>query len=201
VILMNDTVILFEDESFRLLLPLVYTRPAFELRCGIFTLRERVAAVTGEEPRAICRPHLANVYGAGRWPLSLLSRSTPITLINGRALDLDWLPELLAGPVNTMLVADAGRGPRTTLLGARLTPALASAILLYLINQESGLALNELRRFTKVRELSTRMLAFPWDIINENGSQIIHDLELHQRQYSWPTAAQHALNIPWRGAE
>ena len=119
---MNDTLILFEDEGFRTLLPLVYARPTFELRCGMFTLRERVAALIGEEARAICRPHLATIYGAGRWPLSLLSRSVPITLINGRALDLDWLPDLLASPVDTIFVADAGRGPgpRPTLLGARL---------------------------------------------------------------------------------
>ena len=56
---MTDTVILFEDEGYRLFLPLVYSRPVFELRCGVFTLRERVAALLGQPPAAICRPHLA----------------------------------------------------------------------------------------------------------------------------------------------
>ena len=50
---MNDTLILFEDEGFRTLLPLVYARPTFELRCGMFTLRERVAALTGEDAQSL----------------------------------------------------------------------------------------------------------------------------------------------------
>jgi UDP-N-acetylglucosamine diphosphorylase / glucose-1-phosphate thymidylyltransferase / UDP-N-acetylgalactosamine diphosphorylase / glucosamine-1-phosphate N-acetyltransferase / galactosamine-1-phosphate N-acetyltransferase len=195
---LNDTIILFEDEGYRLFLPLVHSRPTFELRCGIFTLRERAALVAGDMPRAICRPHLATVYGAGRWPLGLLSRSAPITLINGRALDLDWLPDLMAGPVNQIVIADPGRGPapRPALLGARLSPSLASAVLLYLLNQESGLALQELRRFTTVREVEARMLVFPWDLIVENGAQISRDLPIHLRSSGWPSAAERPPDVP-----
>src|SRR5213592_4805676 len=90
--IMSETVILFEDEGSRPLLPLVHTRPVFDLRCGIFTLRERLAAWLGYAPAAICRAHLAMFYGGGRWPLGLLGTSEPLTFINGRALDLDWLP-------------------------------------------------------------------------------------------------------------
>src|SRR4051794_5202843 len=83
---MNETVILFEDEGYRPFLPLVYTRPVFDLRCGIFTPRERLAAQLGHAPAAICRPHLAAFYAGGRWPLELLSTSAPLTFVNGRAL-------------------------------------------------------------------------------------------------------------------
>src|SRR5262245_52409321 len=156
----TDTIILFEDEGYRPFLPLVHSRPLFELRCGLYTLRERVAALLEIAPTSICRPHLANVYGAGRWPLGLLSRSAPVTLVNGRALDTGWLPELLNGPVDTILLADPGRGsgPRPALLGARLSPSLASAVLLYLLNQEVGLVISELRRFARIREVDARML-------------------------------------------
>src|SRR5690242_5253311 len=99
---MTDTVILFEDESYRAFLPLVYSRPVFELRCGLFTGRERVAALLGRPPAGLCRGHLAGVHGAGRWPLGLLSESAPITFVNGRALDLPWLPKLLDEPLNTV---------------------------------------------------------------------------------------------------
>ena len=97
-ILCHETVILFEDEGYRPFLPLVILRPVFDLRCGIFTLRERLAALLGRAPAAICRAHLASVYGGGRWPLGLLSASQPLTFVNGRALDLDWLPGLLDAP-------------------------------------------------------------------------------------------------------
>lgn len=189
---MNDTVILFEDEGYRTFLPLVYSRPLFELRCGVFTLRERAAALIGRAPAALCRGHLASVYGAGRWPLALLGESAPITLVNGRALDLTWLPRLLAEPVNTVYVADAGPGVLAgdLLLGARLSPALASAVLLYLMDQQSELALAELRRFARVVEVDARLLTFPWDLINVNGEQIARDLRLIATHGEWATAAE-----------
>ncbi len=172
---MSDTVILFEDEGYRPFLPLVHTRPVFDLRCGIFTLRERLAALLGHAPAAICRSHLATVYGGGRWPLGLLSASQPLTFVNGRALDLDWLPGLLDAPDNTVLMADTGSGllGGPVLLGARLSPRLASAV-----------------RFTRVVEVDARLLEFPWDIITANGEQIVRDLPLLIRQVGWPTAAE-----------
>src|SRR6266545_3711530 len=189
---MSDTVILFEDEGYRPFLPLVHTRPVFDLRCGIFTLRERLAALLGHAPAAICRSHLATVYGGGRWPLGLLSASQPLTFVNGRALDLDWLPGLLDAPDNTVLMADTGSGllGGPVLLGARLSPRLASAVLLDMLEQRSATVLAELRRFTRVVEVDARLLEFPWDIITANGEQIVRDLPLLIRQVGWPTAAE-----------
>jgi UDP-N-acetylglucosamine diphosphorylase/glucosamine-1-phosphate N-acetyltransferase len=189
---MTETVILFEDEGYRPFLPLVHTRPVFDLRCGIFTLRERIAALLGRAPSAICRPHLAAVYGGGRWPLGLLSASEPLTFVNGRALDLDWLPGLLTAPTDTLLVADAGRGllGGPMLLGARLSPRLASAVLLDMLEQRTTAALAELRRFAQIVEVDARLLAFPWDIITANGEQIVRDLPLLLQQAGWPTAAE-----------
>ena len=109
---MKETIILFEDEGYSQFLPLVYTRPVYELRCGVFTLRERVAALLGTPPAAICRPHLASVYGAGRWPLGLLADTAPLIFVNGRACDLAWLPDLLAAPLNTVFVTPSASGRR-----------------------------------------------------------------------------------------
>jgi UDP-N-acetylglucosamine diphosphorylase/glucosamine-1-phosphate N-acetyltransferase len=189
---MSDTIILFEDEGYRTFLPLVYSRPVFELRCGVFTAHERVAALLDRRPSALSRPHMASVYGAGRWPLGLLSESAPVTFVNGRALDMDWLPRLLDEPINTVYIADAGPGllRGAVLLGARLSPALASAVLFYLMEQQSDLALTELRRFARVVEVETTLLAFPWDIITANGEQIIRDLPLIIARTGWPSAAE-----------
>lgn len=195
---MAENIILFEDEGYRPFIPLVYSRPVFELRCGIYTLRERITAQMGQQPAAICRPHLAGVYGAGRWPLGLLSRSEPLIFVNGRALDVDWLPRLAAAPVDTVFIADPGKavigGP--VLLGARLSPSLASAVLLYLINQEIGLALAELRRFAQIEEVDARLLAFPWDLLVENGAQIGRDLPLLIERTGWPSAAERPPDLP-----
>ncbi len=194
--------ILFEDELWRNFTPLVYTRPLFDLRCGGFTLRERVAAwhathrhdtflvrefgnttqpmsipiagnTRGELTIAgLCRSHLMGYYGPVGGMLNLLSDSTPLTLINGRALDLDWLADLLAAPLNTVYVADG------TLLGARLSPAVASAVLYYLGAQATAEAIAELQRFARVQEVNAVLLQYPWDLITQTGEQLIQDLSL-----------------------
>ncbi len=189
---MHDTLVLFEDEGCRTFLPLAHTRLTCDLRCGIFTLRERVHAVTGIKPAAICRMHLARVYGAGRWPLSLLSHSVPVTFINARALDVGWLPGLLDAPPGTVYVADPGSaligGP--VLLGARLSPSLASAVLPYLLDQQGGAALSELRRFGRVVAVDARLLVFPWDLIALNGEQVVRDTPVLVAQEGWASAAE-----------
>jgi len=185
-------IVLFEDEGCQAFLPLVYTRPVYELRCGIYTARERAAALLGRAPGGLCRPHLAEVYGLGRWPLGLLGESAPLTLINGRALDLGWLPGLLQAPVNTVYVAEGGPTVPggAALLGARLSPTLASAVLFDLLHQQSEAALAELRRFARVVEVRAELLRFPWDLIAQNGAQIARDLALLARAEGWATAAE-----------
>lgn len=190
---MNDTIILFEDEGYRTFLPLGHVRPVYEMRCGVYTLRERVAALTGRSPAAICRSHLAVVYGAGRWPLGLLRESAPLTFVNGRALDVSWLPQLLAEPADTIYVCDGGPGVLngTVLLGARLSPALTSAVLLYLLRQESEAALADLRRFARVVEIDTQLLTFLWDLITANGEQIVRDTPFWVASTGCPSAQEH----------
>ncbi|MDW8148855.1 MAG: GlmU family protein [Roseiflexaceae bacterium] len=194
----NETIILFEDEGCRTFLPLTHTRPMCDLRCGIFTLRERVQALTGKPPAVICRPHLARAYGVGRWPLALLSRSVPLTFVNARALDICWLPDLCDEPPGTVYITDAGHallgGP--VLLGARLTPWLASAVLPYLLDQRAEAALAELRRFGRLVEVDTRLLTFPWDLIVLNGEQIVRDVPLLVEQDGWFSVADRPLDHP-----
>jgi UDP-N-acetylglucosamine diphosphorylase/glucosamine-1-phosphate N-acetyltransferase len=195
---MNDTTILFEDEGFRSFLPLVHSRPVFELRCGIYTARERAEAILGRSVGGLCRTHLANVYGAGRWSLGLITESAPVLLINGRALDMPWLDALQQEPINTIYVADAGPGilQGQVLLGARISPALASAILYYLMNQQGDLALAELRRFARVVECDARLLNFPWDLITSNGEQIARDVPIYCAQTGVVSVAERPLQDP-----
>lgn len=190
-------IILFEDEGYRPFLPLVYTRPVYELRCGMWTLRERIALLQGEAPAGLCRSHLATVHGSGRWPLSLLSGSTPLTLVNGRALAIDWLEQLEGEPVNTVYVSDSGPDMLggNVLLGARISSALGSAVFGDLLRQDATSALDELRRFCRVVEVTTQLLTFPWDIVTKNGVQIEHDAALLERK-GWRSAAAQPPTSP-----
>lgn len=170
------TLLLFEDHYWRNFAPIVQTRPLYELRCGGFTLRERltqVAALHGESIIAgLCRPHLMGAYGPRGGMAPLLGRGGPLVLVNARALHLDWLPKLLGEPVGTTYVADG------FLLGARISPSLASAIIYYLSQQQASDALEELLRFSRYVEIKTTLLAFPWDLIATTGEQLVLDMPL-----------------------
>jgi UDP-N-acetylglucosamine diphosphorylase/glucosamine-1-phosphate N-acetyltransferase len=191
---MAEMVVLFEDTGYTRLSPLTLSRPAFEIRCGVWTLRERIVALTGVAPGAICRPHLAAVYGTGRWPLRLLSNGAPVILVNGRALDLGWLTTLREETTDTVYVANEQGQPM--LLGARLSPALMSSVLRDLLEQRAADALLELQRFVRVVEVETKLLAFPWDLIVCNPEQLTRDIELLGATQRWPSLAEQPRDVP-----
>ena len=80
----------FEDSRHSQLIPLVYTRPVFELRCGLFTTLERTIK---HYPHAtislFCRNYLSDVL---KEKLTLISVNTLHTtddtclFLNGRAI-------------------------------------------------------------------------------------------------------------------
>lgn len=51
--------IIFEDHTVAALRPLSWSVPVYELRCGLFNLRERLAILTGQEPELLPRDFLA----------------------------------------------------------------------------------------------------------------------------------------------
>ncbi|NTV66063.1 MAG: hypothetical protein HGA65_21355, partial [Oscillochloris sp.] len=169
------TLIAFEDEAWRNLAAIAQARPLFELRCGGYTVRERAAAIAGSEALGLARAHLMAHFGPPGG-LTAMYTGEPVVVVNGRTLDLAWLPRLLAEPLNTLYLADGD------LLGARLTPALASAVLYYLRDQQAIDAREELIRFARVVELSGADLPvralYPWDLIAQSGEQIVRDLPL-----------------------
>lgn len=203
--------LIFEDEGWRNLVPLTHIRPTFEIRCGAFTLRERIAATlhaasSTETPtplatmpglpdtvpdvvHGLCRPYLMGCYGPPDGIMALLRESEPLFLINGRALALDWLPELLASPTGTVFEASG------TLLAAHLSPALASVALYYLREQEATAALQELQRFTQVRSVEAAFYTYPWDLISLAGEQVVSDARLLASRLPAYAAPDSAITI------
>ncbi|NTU80425.1 MAG: hypothetical protein HGA45_13780, partial [Chloroflexales bacterium] len=180
------TLVVFEDELWEHFATLAQARPVFELRAGAFTARERVsatAALAGAgqgEALALGRSHLMGYYGPKEGMAAFLRVGAPIVLVNGRALDLAWLPALLAEPLDTVYLAGG------TLLGARISPALASAVLFYLRDQQTADARDELLRFARARDLGPDepplLLRYPWDLISQAGEQIVRDLPLLEQR-------------------
>ncbi|NWF80456.1 MAG: hypothetical protein HXY37_10480 [Chloroflexi bacterium] len=185
-------IIVFEDELWYNFAALTQARPAFELRCGAFTTRERAGATAGASGPAdgialgLARPHLMSYFGPQEGMAAFLRVGVPIVLVNGRALDLGWLPALLAEPLNTVYLAG------DTLLGARISPALASAVLYFLRAQATADARDELLRFAHAREIGPNepplLVRYPWDLIAHCGAQLVRDLPLLQARLPLYTA-------------
>lgn len=176
------TLVVFEDELWRHFATLTQARPLFELRCGAFSTRERVTALATAagaghgEALGLARAPLMGHFGPGEGMAAFLQVGAPIVLVNARALDLAWLPRLLVEPLNTVYLAGG------TLLGARISPALASAVLYYLHAQAADEARDELLRFARAQDLGPDqpplLLRYPWDLIVQTGEQLVRDLPL-----------------------
>lgn len=175
------TLVVFEDELWRHFSAITQARPVFELRAGAMTARERAAAVAsaaGEphEALGLARPHLMGYYGPPEGMAAFLRVGAPLVLVNGRALDLSWLPALMAEPLNTVYLAG------DALLGAHISPALASAVLYFLREQATADARDELLRFARAKEIGPDepplLLRYPWDLITTAGEQLLRDAAL-----------------------
>lgn len=128
---MNSRPILFEDHSLARLRPLCWSIPQYEVRCGMFNLRERIGLLrAGQGGRLLSRPVLQGLNRDPQWGNGLAGGSGgaqgPDLWLAGR-LGARWdilegLLDLPAG-VPDFLWRD-GQG----LLAARLSPARSRAL-------------------------------------------------------------------------
>ena len=168
---------LFEDRSSSQFTPLSLLRPVFELRCGHFSVRERVlAALHPAEWGACLRPWLQETY----------TLKHPAARVN----DEDWLR---AGP--TLFVSGRWLGDPRTLLAAdeqhvgvvgdeiawlRVDPDEAAAI-------DPADASDGLARIAATRRPTPAggiLLQYPWDLIHHNAEQLTRDYHLRSRGQS-----------------
>jgi len=166
----------FEDSQHSQLIPLVYTRPVFELRCGLFTTLERTikhyphAAIT-----LFCRNYLSDVLQERlTHRVNTLHTSEDTCLfLNGRAIIS--LPVSLEGP-EEIGVQD------NTLVYARLKGNNAKKI-----SHEKFLTqdvIEMLKNTVQVIDIHVPIVNYFWDIIKHNKSQIEKDFMLFVKEGS-----------------
>ena len=168
---MIDRICLFEDPHFRRLLPLVYTRPVYDLRCGMLTLREKVQK---HYPKTTIELH------ARPYLVDLLREQNPGTSVN-RAEGQGCLF------LNGRLVASEELSRQIPLDGP---DALYTSGEILVAARLGGRTLDALRgklpEFPEISafpglpktELSPKMVSYPWDLVNFNGAEIVSDFRL-----------------------
>ena len=171
-------VILFEDAGVNNLQPLTLTRPAFDLRCGAVSLRERLERVLPAPVHAaLMRPELADLCRMHHPHLKVnapigeekrMSRES-VLLVNAR-----WL-----APAEKMAAPDTGE---IGLVGDQVAYAMVPALEardLSLSNLDWRLA--EWRQTLPNRGVGGHMIDHPWDLVEQNGTALADD-HLHWRK-------------------
>jgi UDP-N-acetylglucosamine diphosphorylase / glucose-1-phosphate thymidylyltransferase / UDP-N-acetylgalactosamine diphosphorylase / glucosamine-1-phosphate N-acetyltransferase / galactosamine-1-phosphate N-acetyltransferase len=166
---MKIQVCLFEDEKFQNLLPLVYLRPVYDLRCGILTLKRKFEKHFGKLSILHCRQLLNEVVTENN-PNYMINTfdSEEILFVNGRLLSNQTIAKEIKSLGKDTLITCNG-----DIVAARLSKERRSNLFV----DESGLF-----SFSKLnipaKEVEATLINYPWELVNNNGSEIRNDYSL-----------------------
>ncbi|MCD6318874.1 hypothetical protein J7M02_07400 [Candidatus Aerophobetes bacterium] len=166
---------IFEDDKYKLLYPLSLTRPVFDLKCGYFTLRERISGNFSEDICYLLRDYLVP-FAQKKLPKAVFNdpdflKSDDILFINGR-----WLlgkGELcLEGEEEVGVYNDTILYVRTKkeTIQSHFSSQFKFKTLLFSLNQiEQKLPHKEFNNVT--------LITYPWDLVNNNSKILCEDFE------------------------
>ncbi|MEE9466321.1 MAG: GlmU family protein [Candidatus Neomarinimicrobiota bacterium] len=155
-----------EDAGFRNFLPLTWTRPVYDLKCGMTSLLDKIERAYGLTASGLgCRDYLAQLV-AEQHPQSAVNRvaGDSALIVNGRVL---WNGELaalipLAGPDRLYKCGE-------TVVAARLSGGNLKGMD-WRTPIRSG-SFPEL----ETEEVSAQVFDWPWDLVHHNAEAITND--------------------------
>ncbi|HUT33530.1 MAG TPA: putative sugar nucleotidyl transferase [Planctomycetota bacterium] len=161
-------VCVFEDDRWADLLPLVYCRPAYELRCGISSLLDKTArAYPGQKLALLCRDYLADTLRERTTlPVNNLPADQDVLFLNGRLLLGDAIP--LDGPEELGMCDGSLAYAR---LRAKTAAAIASK---HFLGATLAKALPHTMRHVDVK---ATLLRYYWEIIHHNEEELRRDFK------------------------
>ncbi len=167
---MADTICIFEDPMYTRLLPLVYTRPVYDLRCGIFTLREKIErAYPKAKVALLCRPYLADVVKqqSPRVQVNEVHGGNCL-LINGRVLADNQLAKRIPLKGNDAVFLSGN-----TVVAVRMNAGKSHPI------RHDLSAVFDVEHFSDLEKIrvDVAMIEYSWHLVNNNAKQIIADFQ------------------------
>jgi len=154
-----ENIILFDDDYWRSLLPLTYTKPIAELRIGILTIAEKWEHRLGGEVSYISQDHLAE-----KFPIKISDNNL---VVNARLLPNDNITDLIEQlDINEALLLDE------ILVAARLDKEQFDNLI-------EGKNLNELKGIDMAKHIKyLHFIQRPYDIFLHNGKEIAKDYKI-----------------------
>ena len=167
---MSKTICIFEDEKFADLIPLVYFRPVYELKCGIFTLREKIERFFKSATVSLhCRGYLEATLKQ-QFPRKMVNKVADDTclFLNGRVVMDDNLNSELQKTTGEVIFKNGD-----TVIGFRLSGENLSSFSKLL---NSPVKYSHLPHLKEI-EVEARIINFPWDLITLNKVELPSDIE------------------------
>ena len=168
---MAPQICIFEDDHFTQFLPLVHFRPVYALRCGIFSLKEKILRAYPSANITIqCRKSLALCIKF-RKPQFAVNEipATECLFINGRVL----ADQNLAKKISLMAKQDIVYVFHDQVIAARVSGTNLERVRKNLLSPFSLSTFDGLPRI----EIDIETVSYPWDLIQKNGTQIVKDFE------------------------
>lgn len=165
---MAAQICLFEDEDYARLLPLVYFRPVFNLRCGMLSLKEKVQHAYPDASVTLhCRPYLAD-YMRLRNPSMAVNHiaADNVLFINGRCIVDGRTADTIPVDGGDAVYLDGG-----TVVAARVSGKKLAA----LKEKVNGIFSRQDFDGLPVHQTPATMVQYPWDLIKHNGQQLRQD--------------------------
>lgn len=168
------SIYIFEDSKYENFLPLAYSRPVYDLRCGIYSFLERMTLQYRDtEINLFCREYLKklrsenNPYCVNKTTYS----KEGCLFINGRALMTTPIP--ISGKEEIGINDDS-------IVYARLNRKNCLPITpeKFLDNNFTSI----LKKKFNVKKVKTRLLTYPWDLIVNNKKQIAFDFSIYIKE-------------------
>jgi len=167
---MIDNICLFESPEYYKLLPLVYLRPVYDLRCGILTLREKAALYyPGIHLSLFCRAYLEEVVKQQNPELQVNQPGGENCLfINGQTVvDHHFAIQVSSDDPDTVY-----------LCGDKLAAVKLSGknLKILKINSTDSFTISNFKNLPQ-KNINVKYLSYPWELVNQNGDQIIADFK------------------------
>jgi len=167
---MSQQIIMFEDGGFRNLLPLVYWRAVFELRCGRDSLLDKLRKLYPDADISLSvRPELAELISA-RLGLPVNSEiklnDDQVLMINGRYLADKPLPEI---PVDSYIAVN-GNVLMINISASRLSRSMGNCMA---HTDGFGLLTDQLQCVTGQDDY--KLIEYPWQLVHVNGGELLRE--------------------------
>jgi UDP-N-acetylglucosamine diphosphorylase / glucose-1-phosphate thymidylyltransferase / UDP-N-acetylgalactosamine diphosphorylase / glucosamine-1-phosphate N-acetyltransferase / galactosamine-1-phosphate N-acetyltransferase len=166
---MPTQICIFEDNYYSRLLPLVYFRPVYDLKCGIFSLREKIQQSYRNVSVSIhCRSYLAEFLRLQNPKVNVNDISPKEYLfVNGRVIADEKFAKTIPveGVANTVYV-NGEHVVAVRASGEKLAHWKNIMPEVFSMTDFEGMAR---------KEVDVKMVHYPWELVNNNGAQLQAD--------------------------